>query len=185
MKLLMHTCCAPCSVMCIADLRARGIEPTLYWYNPNIHPYTEYRERRNTLEKYAKDVGAELIVEDEYGLRKFIDEIYPEYDSRCGKCYKLRLEQTAKYAAENGFDTVTTTLFVSPYQNHELITKVGTEECEKYKVAFSEQDFRPFFRQGQQIARENGLYMQKYCGCIFSEEDRYRKKSKKKEEQTK
>ena len=84
MRLLLHICCAPCSVMCIEALRAEGIEPTGFWYNPNIHPVTEYKARKNTLTKYAADIHLRLIVKNEYGLRNFIDHVYPHYESRCG-----------------------------------------------------------------------------------------------------
>jgi predicted adenine nucleotide alpha hydrolase (AANH) superfamily ATPase len=87
----------------------------------------------------------------------------------------MRLEQTAKFAAENGYEAFTTTLLISPYQNHELIVKVAEETAKRYEVRFLYRDFRPLFREGQDVAREKGFYMQKYCGCIFSEEERYRK----------
>jgi len=82
-KLLMHTCCAPCSVMCIETLKKENIEPILYWYNPNIHPFKEYKMRKNTLIKHAEDIGVKLILNDQYGLRKFIESIFPDFDNRC------------------------------------------------------------------------------------------------------
>ena len=173
---LLHVCCAPCAIRCIEMLREEGIEPTGYWYNPNIHPYTEYRSRKTTLQEYAKTVNLPLIVNDNYGLREFIESTYPAWDSRCETCYRLRLEETARRAAEEGFSSFSTTLLISPYQNHELIIKIAEEAAKKYGVSFLYRDFRPYFREGQQKARESELYMQKYCGCIFSEEDRYRKK---------
>ena len=176
MKLLMHTCCAPCSIMCIDTLRREEIDPVLYWYNPNIHPMKEYKMRKNTLVDYAKSVGSKLIIENEYGLRKFIEGIYPDFDNRCGFCYELRFDQTAKFAAENGFDAFTSTLFVSPYQNHELLIKTAETAANKYNIDFLYRDFRPYFKEGQEKARELELYMQKYCGCVFSEEDRYTKR---------
>lgn len=176
MKLLMHTCCAPCSVYCIDLLREEGIEPTLYWYNPNIHPYKEYEARLNTLREYSKMININLIEENEYGLREFCKNVIGDLDNRCvNYCYRVRLEQTVKYAKENGFDSFTTTLLVSPYQKHEEIIKLCKELSDKYKIEFTYRDFRVGFRQGQAKARELGLYMQKYCGCVFSEEDRYEK----------
>lgn len=176
MNVLLHTCCAPCSIMCIDTLRNEGIEPTLYWYNPNIHPATEYKARKNTLVEYAKSIDVKLIVNNIYGLRKFITEIDGDFDGRCKFCYKMRLDETARYAAENGFTHFSTTLLVSPYQNHELIIQTAKNAAQNYGVEFLYRDFRPYFRQGQDRARELGLYMQKFCGCIFSEEDRYIKK---------
>lgn len=180
MKLLMHTCCAPCSVMCIESLRNEGIEPTLYWYNPNIHPAQEYKMRKNTLVEYSKQIGAELIINNEYGLRHFITELGGDFSSpsRCFTCYRLRFEETARFAAENGFTHFTSTLFVSPYQNHDIMNEIACLMAQKYGVQFLHRDFRPYFKDGQERARALGLYMQKYCGCIFSEEDRYIKKKK-------
>ena len=174
-KTLLHTCCAPCSVACIQLLRAEGIEPVSYWYNPNIHPYQEYKARRDTLMAYAPSVGVELIVQEDYGLRDFCRAVAEDIHRRCGHCYRLRLEQTARYAAEHGFQSFSSTLFVSPYQDHELLRQTAEEVSVQYGVTFLYRDFRPGFRQGQQEARELGLYMQKYCGCVFSEEDRYAK----------
>lgn len=174
MKLLMHTCCAPCSVYCIDSLRGEGIEPTLYWYNPNIHPYMEYKIRRDTLKEYAASINVNAIFNENYGLREFCKNVIDDLDNRCSNyCYKVRLEETAKFASENGFDTITTTLLVSPYQKHDEIVKIGTEIAEKYGLSFLYRDFRVGFREGQAKARELGLYMQKYCGCVFSEEMRY------------
>lgn len=174
MKLLMHTCCAPCSVYCIDSLRSEGIEPTVYWYNPNIHPYMEYKARRDCLKEYTQSIGVQAIFEEEYGLDEFCKNVIGNLKTRCTDyCYRVRLEQTAKYAKEHGFDTITTTLFVSPYQKHEELKQIVEEISKKYELNFLYRDFRVGFRKGQAKARELGLYMQKYCGCIFSEEDRY------------
>jgi predicted adenine nucleotide alpha hydrolase (AANH) superfamily ATPase len=176
MKLLLHCCCAPCTVQCAEELAHEGLRPRLFWFNPNIHPYTEYRTRRDTLFAYAADQGLESAGVDEYGLRAFIDTVYGEKlrgASRCAFCYRLRLEKTACYAAENGFDHFSTTLLISPYQDHEALRRAGEELAQRYGLGFLYRDFRPRFREGQAKARELGLYMQKYCGCIFSEEERY------------
>ena len=175
-KTLLHTCCAPCSVSCVEQLRTEGIEPIAYWFNPNIHPYQEYKARRDTLIGYAEQIGMELIVQEDYGLRGFVCAVAEDIDHRCEKCYEMRLEQAAEFASENGFSSFTSTLFVSPYQNHELLKAVGETMAKKYGVEFLYRDFRPGFLAGQAKAREMGLYLQKYCGCIFSEEDRYEKK---------
>ncbi len=172
-KLLLHCCCAPCSVSCIEPLRAEGIEPTAFWFNPNIHPFKEYEARRDCLIDYAKQIKIELIVRENYGLREFVKNVAEGIDGRCGYCYYHRLEETAKYAAENNFGAFTSTLLASIYQNHELMIKYCEELAEKYGVEFLYRDFRHNFREGNKKARDTGLYMQKYCGCIFSEEDRY------------
>ena len=181
MKLLLHTCCAPCSVYCIKSLREEPIEPTVYWFNPNIHPYMEYKARRDTLKEYTKSIGINAIFDENYGLRDFCKNVVNDLENRCVKyCYRIRLEQTAKYAKENGYDTFSTTLLISPYQNHEALKNIGQEMADKYGLTFLYRDFRPGFREGQAEARELGLYMQKYCGCVFSEEERFLCHSKKK-----
>lgn len=174
-KTLMHTCCAPCSVSCIRQLRGEGIEPVSYWYNPNIHPYQEYVARRDTLAAYAPAIGMELYVQEDYGLRDFCRAVAADADHRCGYCYAVRLEQTAKFAAEHGFETFTTTLLVSPYQQHERLAETAEQMAQRYGVRFLYRDFRPGFRDGQTQARALGFYMQKYCGCVFSEGERYQK----------
>ena len=182
MKLLMLTCCAPCSVHCIDSLRAEGIEPTVYWFNPNIHPYMEYKARRDCLKEYTASIGVNAIFEENYGLDEFCKKVIEDLQNRCvNYCYPVRLEQTAKFAKENGYDTITTTLLVSPYQKHEELKAVCQRIADKYGLTFLYRDFRVGFREGQAKARELGLYMQKYCGCVFSEEIRYynRNQSKK------
>ena len=133
MKTLMHICCAPCSVYCIESLRAEGIEPVGFWYNPTIHPYTEYRSRRDCLRDYAQQVNLTLIEQDEYGLRDFVRRVADHIEGRCADCYAIRLEQTAAYAAAHGYDSFTTTLLVSPYQKHELIRQIGERLAEQYR----------------------------------------------------
>ena len=173
MKLLLHTCCAPCSIKCIEALKAENIEPTLFWYNPNIHPYTEYRSRRDALKEYAQFVGASLFIDDEYGLRSFVLAVSPDLGSRCEYCYRSRLMAAAEFAKDNGYDAFSTTLLISPYQNHDLIKQIAQKAADDKKVAFIYRDFREHFRSGQKEARSLGIYMQKYCGCVFSEEERY------------
>ncbi|MDR3249039.1 MAG: epoxyqueuosine reductase QueH [Treponema sp.] len=173
MKLLLHACCAPCSVACVQSLAGEGLKPALFWYNPNIHPWTEYTIRRDCLTAFAGERGLDLEMEDEYGLRSFIRGVWPSLTDRCGFCYRLRLEKTAERASRGGFDCFSTSLLISPYQNHELVRAIGEELSDRYGVEFLYRDFRPLFREGQKEAREQGLYMQKYCGCIFSEEERY------------
>ena len=175
-KTLMHVCCAPCSVSCITTLRQEGIEPVGFWYNPNIHPYMEYAARRDCLGDYAKRVGMSLYVQEDYGLRDFCRAVCDDMDHRCGYCYGIRLYAAAKFAAEHGFESFTSTLFVSPYQDHEKMREIAEAAGRMYGVEFLYRDFRTGFREGQAIAREEQLYMQKYCGCVFSEGERYEKK---------
>ena len=175
-RILLHACCAPCSIKCVEVLEQEGIVPTLFWYNPNIHPFTEYESRRETLRTYAETVGLDVVWDEAlYGLRCFLTEIGSDFDARCEVCYRMRMEAAARYAQENGFDGFSTTLQISPYQDQERLCALASRAAERYGIEFLRRDFRPWFRAGQQAARDMGLYRQKYCGCIFSEEERYKK----------
>lgn len=172
MKLLFHCCCAPCTISCLKELNSTETETDLYWYNPNIHPLNEYKLRRDSLVSFAAKKNLNLKLIDEYGLSFFITEVFQNMNdkaSRCKKCYFMRLEKTAEAAAAMAYNAFSTSLLVSPYQNHEEIKRIGEELGKKYGIQFLYIDFRPSFRQGQSEARKEGLYMQKYCGCVFSE----------------
>lgn len=172
MKLLLHTCCAPCSVYCIKTLRKEGIEPTLYWYNPNIHPYAEYKARRDCLREYAKVVDVNLLEDDAYGLDEFVCNTYDKISTRCQEyCYPKRLRQAFEFAKSEGFDAITTTLLYSIYQKHDFIKDLMVSLSKEYGIEFVYRDFREGWQEGQDEARRIGLYMQKYCGCVFSEEE--------------
>ena len=178
MNTLMHICCAPCANRPIDVLRREGVGVTGFWFNPNIHPYTEYQARKSTLEGYAREIGMKLIIGGTYDLRTFITNVADNIDGRCAYCYQVRMEETAKYAAQHGFDSFTTSLLISPYQKHDAIAATARAMGEKYGVEFLYRDFRPLFQAGQEFAREHGFYMQKYCGCVFSEQERYLKPAK-------
>jgi len=174
MKLLVHICCAPCFAYPHKRLVEEGHSVVGYWYNPNIHPYMEYKARLDSLIKYAEIEEVEIIY-DEYD---FID--YLKYQlvevrrpMRCRRCYEYRLAKTAKYAKAQGFDAFTTTLLVSNYQYHEIVKEVGEEMGKKYGIPFYYEDFRNGYQQGKEIAKMYGLYSQKYCGCLISEWERF------------
>ena len=145
------------------------------WYNPNIHPWKEYEARRDCLLTYAPTIEMQVIVDEDYGLRTFVEHVASDIDHRCTYCYQHRLEETARYAAEHGYGAFTSTLLASLYQDHDGIKAAAEKYARQYGVEFLYRDFRPNFRAGNQRARELGFYMQKYCGCVFSEQDRYQK----------
>lgn len=174
--ILLHTCCGPCSEGVVPLLEETGIHPVLYWNNPNIHPAAEYLSRLGGLREFAVLHALPLIIDGTYGLKEYLEEVKDDYDGRCAICYRIRLGAAARYAAQNGFDAFSTTLLVSPYQDHDKLRETGEKCAKEAGIFFYYQDFRPGFRAGQDKAREDGLYMQKYCGCIFSEQDRYQKK---------
>ena len=177
MNTLLHCCCGPClgGSYPILEKEIGSVNTAVFWENPNIHPYFEYIQRMNSFIKMSEIYGLKIYKGDvEYGLNRFLCELNGKYDSsRCETCYRLRLEATAKKAVEKGFESFSTTLLISPYQNHELLQKVGNEAADKYKVKFLYVDFRPGFKDSHEIIRKYELYKQKYCGCIFSEYDRY------------
>ena len=179
MKLLMHACCGPCSIYPIESLREEGIEPDIYWFNPNIHPYKEYENRLNALKELSNIMNFNLIIDDNYGLDEFCKNVSNHIESRCIEyCYPVRLRKLFEYAKENGYDTVSTTLLYSIYQKHDFIKMYCEKLSKEYNIAFLYRDFRRGFYIGQRKAKEFNIYMQKYCGCIYSEEDRYVKKKK-------
>lgn len=167
-NILLHICCGPCSLYCIDDLKQNtSLEVTGYYANPNIHPYEELMRRRGSTISACKAKNIPLIAEDFYNIRQ-----WKAWESsraeRCRMCYTVRAEMTAKKAAELGFEYYTSTLFVSPYQQHDLMKEIFEETGKKYGIKFLYRDFRKGFREGQQQARELGIYRQKYCGCIKS-----------------
>lgn len=178
MKTLLHICCAPCANQCVEVLRGENMDVTGFWFNPNIHPFTEYRARRNCVRAYAESVNLPLLEQNDYALRPFVRSVAEDIENRCVKCYEIRLLETARMAKEGGFDSFTSSLFISPYQDHQLMIQTAEKAAETYGVDFLYRDFRPYFKDGQEYARSQEFYMQKYCGCVFSEEERYLKKSK-------
>lgn len=185
MNMLLHACCGPCATYSTLSFAEEGIRPTLYYSNPNIHPYKEWKLRRDNLVKLAEERNIPLWVDDDYELEPFLQQALALGADRCLHCYRIRLEKAAQKANEEGFTAFSTTLLISPYQRHEDIKIIGTELAEKYGIQFLYRDLRPGFRESQQMARDLELYRQGYCGCILSERDRYyRPKSNKKEEKS-
>ena len=178
MKTLLHICCAPCANQCIDVLREEGHDLSGFWYNPNIHTYTENRARREGVEWDCNEVNLPLLMRNEYALRPFLRAVAQDPENRCVTCYEMRFDAAAAFCAEHGFEAFTSSLFISPYQNHDLMAEVAEKAAFTHGVKFLYRDFRPYFRAGQDRARELGIYMQKYCGCIYSEEERYKKKGK-------
>ncbi len=177
-KVLLHMCCAPCSIYPLKILQEET-DVTGYFFNPNIHPYTEWKARWETLRQYAEDINLKLILDERYLLEEFIRGALDQKDIRCKFCYELRLRNTAQMAKKRGFDCFSTTLLVSPYQNHQMIKDIGESIADTEGVRFLYRDFRPWFREANKISRDLGMYRQKYCGCIFSEKERYYKSKEK------
>ncbi|MFH1190540.1 MAG: epoxyqueuosine reductase QueH [Candidatus Omnitrophota bacterium] len=177
MNILLHICCAPCSIYPIDRLRKQGHRIAGYYYNPNIHPYSEYLKRKAEAEKYSKEAGVNMIAGD-CEIEKYFEFVDPGVPSkeRCPSCWWMRLQRAAKFAGENGFEAFTTTLLGSPYQDHETIKKIAADIADKAGIKFHYEDYRPGFKAAREKAKEKGIYLQNYCGCLFSEKERLEKK---------
>lgn len=185
MNILLHICCAPCSIFPIEEIRKDGHKTAGFFYNPNIHPYSEYLRRRDALEKYAIEKALSVLISD-YDVEKYFEYIIynTAFDKRCPICWWLRMERTALFAKENGFDAFTTTLLGSPYQDHDTLKKICEDVAEKIGIKFYYKDFRPGFKEAYSLAKSKGMYCQNYCGCLFSEMERMEKKAKKPKNQS-
>lgn len=170
-KLLLHHCCAPCSPKVVERLSG---EYSVYsfWYNPNIYPGDEHEKRKASLANYVNSIGVTLLtgVEDSYDY--WLDQVSPPDADRCDRCYRLRLRETAEAARRMGIRHFSTTLLSSPHQKHDCIRIAGDEIAREREMEFVYRDFRPSYYDGKTIAYRAGSYMQKYCGCAFSLEDR-------------
>lgn len=175
-RLLLHCCCAPCSSHCLSVL-AEYFYITAYFYNPNITEYNEYIKRFDELnrfvhEVYVQGVDVELA---EYEPEVFLDmakgrEDLPERGARCYDCYMLRLDKSASYAKEHGYDIFTTTLSISPHKNVQWLNEIGEFVSRKYSIEYLFNDFKKKdgYRHSIQLSKEYGLYRQNFCGCEFS-----------------
>lgn len=173
MKLLMHICCANCAIYPVERVRSKGIDLEALWFNPNIHPYKEYEHRLESVKRFSLDTNLTLQVYDNYGLVEFLRNTVYRENERCHYCYNVRLETTAKLAKKMGMDAFTTTLLVSIYQDTGLITTIAEMMSHRYNVEFYLDDFKKGFYEGRKKGRQLGYYQQKYCGCIYSEMQRY------------
>ena len=174
---LIHTCCAPCYVSVMTHFEGEGLSTSALFYNPFIHPFKEYKARFNSMKK-LEEQGIDVHYVDEYDLRGFVSTALSSEkrgENRCTHCYMTRLDVTAGYAKNKGFQRFATTLIVSPYQDIPLINRIGDDMGGKYGIEYMPLDLRHLHDEGHKKAREMDLYMQNYCGCIFSEEERFKK----------
>lgn len=176
MEILLHTCCAVCLIYPLESLRQQGFKVEGLFYNPNIHPYTEYLARRKAAEQVSASSGLRMIY-PEYLPQEFFQAVNTKEGQalRCPICWELRLRQTALLAKEKGCRYFTTTLLVSPYQNQDTLKELGESVAKETGVDFFYEDFRPGFRKAHDQAKAQGIYCQKYCGCIYSETERFKK----------
>jgi predicted adenine nucleotide alpha hydrolase (AANH) superfamily ATPase len=173
MKILLHICCAPCTVYPVESLSGSGHQVRGFFYNPNIHPYQEFLRRGAALEDYADKTGLPIIWDRSYHLEEFLRQVVFREQERCRFCYYLRLKATARVARGGKFDAFTSTLLYSKFQNHEMIREVAKQVGQEVGTPFFYVDFRQGWSAGMAKSKQMGLYRQQYCGCVFSERDRY------------
>jgi len=170
-RLLLHACCGPCLLEPLDELAAAADEVVIVYANPNIHPAEEYERRRDTLLAYAREAGVE-VVEVAYDPAAWMRAVGPLADAgpeRCRACYRLRLGQAARYAAQNGFSAIATTLTVSPYQDAIAIREEGERAAAEAGIEYVHRDFRDRYPEATRRSRELGMYRQNYCGCVLSD----------------
>jgi predicted adenine nucleotide alpha hydrolase (AANH) superfamily ATPase len=173
MKILMHSCCGPCTIYPLGILRDEGCEVMGFFYRHNIHPYTECLRRQETLERYAAEQNLRIIIQAGYDMEGFIRSVAFREKERCRYCYHDRLRAAALVARKGKFDAFTSTLLYSRHQNHDLIHEVGDSVGRETGVPFFYRDFRVGWKEGIETSKRLGMYRQPYCGCIYSEKERY------------
>lgn len=180
MKVLVHACCGPCSIVPLRELNAQGAEVFALFANPNIHPYTEWERRRDTFTGYAESQGVRLLPTQPYDFTSWMRMVAHRESRRCELCFYQRLSTAAAFAAKGGFDAFTSTLLYSKFQNHGLLKEIGEAAAKEAGVEFYYSDWRNGWKEGVDESKRLGMYRQQYCGCILSEEERYGKKGGKK-----
>jgi predicted adenine nucleotide alpha hydrolase (AANH) superfamily ATPase len=173
MKVLMHVCCGPCAIYPLQELQKEGWEVQGYFANPNIHPYQEYAKRLDGAQTMARELQISLQVEKAYHPEQYFRQVVFREQGRCRFCYEMRLRTAATAAIANHCDGYTTSLLVSPWQKHELIYELGEAISHELNIPFLYYDWRKGFSDGRKRAKELGLYRQQYCGCLYSEQERY------------
>lgn len=172
-NILLHTCCAPCTIYPLGRLRKAGWQVHGFFYNPHIQPYQEFQKRLTTLESWALKEALKIIIRADYELEDFLRQVVFREHQRCLYCYSVRLQATARLAKKSRFDAFTTTLLYSKRQNHDLVRELAQQASKEAGIPFHYEDFREGWETGQEQARSEGLYRQQYCGCIYSEQERY------------
>ena len=172
-RLLIHSCCAHCAAYTVNYWREQGYDVSAFWYNPNIHPYTEHQHRLEAMQSLAKKMSLPLIVAEGYDIIDYFRRVVGHEAPRCQHCFRLRLSKTAETAKEMGFDAFTTTLLISPQQKHELIKEVGNELAGEWGIDFLYADLRKRYSDSRHMTKPMELYRQQYCGCVYSEWERY------------
>lgn len=175
MKLLLHICCAPCAIYPVKLLRNEDFDVFGFFYRNNIHPYLECLKRQDTLKEYTESINMKVIFQEGYDIERFLQNIAFRESNRCVLCYYERLQATANIAKKGKFDTFSTTLLYSKFQKHESIKSIGEDIGKKVGIPFFYNDFREGWKEGIEESKRLKMYRQQYCGCIYSEKERYYK----------
>ncbi len=172
-SVLVHCCCVHCAAYTVDHWRRQGYEVSALWYNPNIHPYVEHQHRMEAMKSFAQEVNLPLIVTEGYELIEYFRQVVGHESQRCQYCFRLRLAKTAEVARQTGFNAFTTTLLISPQQKHDLILEVGSELAKEKGLDFLYADLRKRYSDSRRMTKGLNLYRQQYCGCVYSEWERY------------
>lgn len=175
MKILLHICCAPCAIYPVKILQMDNLKIMGFYYRHNIHPFTECLRRQEALEFYADKINLRVIYQEGYDLEGFIQKIVFRESQRCSICCHARLKATALMAKRGKYDYFSTTLLYSKFQKHDEIKSIGEAVGRSVGVQFFYRDFREGWTEGVDTSKRLGLYRQQYCGCIYSEKERYYK----------
>ncbi|MGD8286416.1 MAG: epoxyqueuosine reductase QueH [Desulfobacterales bacterium] len=173
MKVLLHICCAPCCIVPVETLKSEGMDVMGFFYRHNIHPYTECLRRQETLQRYADQINLKIICQEGYDLEVFIQNVVYRETDRCAYCYHDRLRTTALVAKRGKFDYFTSTLLYSKFQKHDTIRSIGESVGRSIGIPFLYKDFRSGWKEGIKTSKDLKMYRQQYCGCIYSEKERY------------
>ncbi len=172
-SVLIHCCCAHCTAYTINYWRRQGIKPSALWYNPNIHPYTEHQHRLEAMRSLTKQMDFPLIIAEGYDMIDYFRKVTGHEAERCRYCFRLRLKKTAETALKRGFSSFTTSLLISPHQEHDLLRGIGNELAEEIGIQFRYVDLRKRYSDSRRITKPLALYRQQYCGCVYSEWEHY------------
>lgn len=172
-SVLVHSCCAHCTAYTVEHWRRQGYELGALWYNPNIHPYMEHQQRLEAMQSLAKELGFSLIITEGYDIIEYFKRVTGHEAQRCRYCFQLRLQKTAETAVKLGFTAFTSSLLISPHQKHELLLEIGNSLAEEMGINFLYADLRKRYSDSRRITKPMALYRQQYCGCVYSEWERY------------
>lgn len=172
-SVLLHVCCGPCACGTIPEWRNEADDLACFFSNPNIHPFMEFKRRMEGAREVARRADAALVLDESYDPQEWFSQVSTSPEYRCLVCISMRLDRTAREAAARQCDCFTTSLSISPWQDHEAIKAGGEAAADRHGVPFIYKDLRARYPESRRLSREAGIYRQKYCGCLISEWERY------------